>query len=141
MAPRKFGIAVSLDGVWGATPGQAAELEKRAWEKLWVGGPPPPPEPAVAERSPTALVPITGDSLVAILKGVPKDKALGPDGWSFGELLDLGPSGLGKLGEIYQLVERSAAGGPPLFLSYSASSSPKKGPKMLRRAQKLLWGN
>ena len=29
-----WNLAVSLDGVWGATPGQAAELEKRAWEKF-----------------------------------------------------------------------------------------------------------
>ena len=57
------------------------------------------------EQNPADLEPITGDSLLAILKGVPKDKALGPDGWSFGDLLALGPSGLDKLGETYRVVE------------------------------------
>ena len=37
---RVWNTAVSLDGLWGDTPEQAVELERRAWEKLWVVGPP-----------------------------------------------------------------------------------------------------
>ena len=85
-----WNLAVSLDGVWGATSSKAAELCGRSFGG-WAS--PPPAQVRTGDGG------ITGESL---LKHAPKvlDTALVPDGWSFGDLLSLEPSGLDRLGEV-----------------------------------------
>ena len=66
-----------------------------------------------------------------MLAGGAKNKALGADGWSFGELVALVLSGLDKLGEFYGLVEDAA------FPSFLAGSSPRRAKEEAKDAGRL----
>ena len=87
VAPRKFGIwPFSWTGFGGPPRDKRPSLKRRRGRSCgWVGPLPPP-----ADGGPPLLSLFRGILLWLFLGG--KDKALGPDGWSFGDLLDLGPS-------------------------------------------------
>ena len=123
-----WNLAVSLDGVWGATLGEEADLEKNIWEKLWVTGPPPTPPP-VAVQGPAGLEPMTADSFAGHLneKGPSKTRFLVRMGWPL----------LWTVWGIFLGWSKAAVGGPPFCPSFSACKPPRKEREMLDKGRRL----